>query len=910
MKKKLTKDIKILLVIGLGLLVLLNHLVSMGVINLERRSSGPLDRTLCPDGKVIFLLIDGLSYRYSNGTEYIKDDNSIFNKFNIFAKTKKEYPSRTIHRPSIVESPALTINSVKSFSTGSIPSTSITEMIQQDFKRYETVFDHLTESSKRAFYIGDIIWYTVLEPIKDQFVQIDYINYYDHSKFKDEETVSKIVERMKDKESWDVIVSHIADLDSQCHKSYLGSPGTLKALKKQNELVGKLIEEVDDNTTLIITSDHGLMREGCHYGNRTNETLSFLFAYRKNGFLGNHKEEFGVKGNLSLVDISRMFGFYSCSEAPFNNLGSMRPGLMDYEGERGELDRVVDVKFLDFLQKVELIKAKKFSLEGLNIKKISSDYAEFKSNDHQESKNTAGMELLEELVSFEKQVLELFRSKHNRYNHTLVLIFFTGVILFAASTTLHTLVSVSLPFSLKKNTNHFLSKIQSEKSAAVTAIVYFLLYLANQDTTIVLAFSLIAIMLFIAKAVDVYGKYQSTLLYYHGRVNLVYLVSRKSGSFWCFGLLMIILSIQQNSRYTMQELAVQNLILFYLLIEHCILPLAKYLVFKVSPGDVKERLRSFLEDVILMFVWSLMDKASLQRNRDKISGTYLEIIYQNHAKLLHLIFLSTLLTFLWMKILGNTKKRGMILRLNFYNSASVTILIPLVRLIGLEIDSFALTFNYCLQFLALMDLRKKREAYTEHKLNWLSLLLYAILPLLITYGGDTSPGVLLILGFLLDKKIREEGLTSSERYVVCLFLTYIGGRISGNLFNNADCRKCIEGVYEEQLSQSYLETFMSKNYTFTFSLLFSSFLILDKIQTQLSPYKNQERLQRVAKSKLDDFYSIFVSCLPWGIVAAMTSFEDKKQFLHAARLASLLINWIGCYTVVLATRTIMYFSDF
>jgi len=41
---------------------------------------------------------------------------------------------------------------------------------------------------------------------------------------------------------------------------------------------------MDNDTLLVITSDHGQVMEGTHGGNSDDEASSFIFGYTKSGF--------------------------------------------------------------------------------------------------------------------------------------------------------------------------------------------------------------------------------------------------------------------------------------------------------------------------------------------------------------------------------------------------------------------------------------------------------------------------------------------------------------------------------------------------------------------------------------------------------------------------------------------------
>ena len=75
------------------------------------------------------------------------------------------------------------------------------------------------------------------------------------------------------------------------HLDNIISPLAIKKLEKTQDDVRTLIEHLDDDTTLLLASDHGMSING-HGGFEEEQETGVFFAYRKKGFAGKRNHNF------------------------------------------------------------------------------------------------------------------------------------------------------------------------------------------------------------------------------------------------------------------------------------------------------------------------------------------------------------------------------------------------------------------------------------------------------------------------------------------------------------------------------------------------------------------------------------------------------------------------------------------
>lgn len=87
---------------------------------------------------------------------------------------------------------------------------------------------------------------------------------------------------------WSMLVAHYLGVDHCGHKFGPMHSEMARKLTEMNAAIEKIIEQMDDETTLFVIGDHGMTSTGDHGGDTIDEVSSLLFAYtKKHDFLTN-----------------------------------------------------------------------------------------------------------------------------------------------------------------------------------------------------------------------------------------------------------------------------------------------------------------------------------------------------------------------------------------------------------------------------------------------------------------------------------------------------------------------------------------------------------------------------------------------------------------------------------------------
>ena len=181
-----------------------------------------------PKNKLVVILIDGLSYRFSNSLSS-PTKNKIFGRFTAFKRLQVKEPENIIFRPTIVEGPTFTPNGIQTLNTGAIPSMGLETFIRYAERR-EGILRNL-DANRKNYFFGDPVWATNIRGNEHLFEKINY----DASTFAlshpyQAEHVQSIKQLIKGQD-YGSIFAHIHQFDATVHLTSLNSAATYKQLE-------------------------------------------------------------------------------------------------------------------------------------------------------------------------------------------------------------------------------------------------------------------------------------------------------------------------------------------------------------------------------------------------------------------------------------------------------------------------------------------------------------------------------------------------------------------------------------------------------------------------------------------------------------------------------------------------------
>lgn len=184
---------------------------------------------------------------------------------------KAKYPKKVILEKVYHSSPTWTINGIKSLLTGALPTESLKDKLFNEDGNYEGLLDAL-KGNRKAYFFGDIYWKQFIDKSKQFWKSVEYFNWFGSNINQDGKVIDKVLNVIEQHSDFDVIFSHMSDLDSSVHLHNLESKESVDAIMKDQVLFTKFLakiiefekklEETGQDITLIVTSDHGLIKNG------------------------------------------------------------------------------------------------------------------------------------------------------------------------------------------------------------------------------------------------------------------------------------------------------------------------------------------------------------------------------------------------------------------------------------------------------------------------------------------------------------------------------------------------------------------------------------------------------------------------------------------------------------------------
>lgn len=235
--------------------------------------------------KLIYFVIDGLRF---DGYFPTKKESIYFNNFKF---TKNPEILKTTFF-SVASIPTATTCRVVSLMTGS-PSNLIEEFFTFFASRVliESLPDKFADRTMKSY--GDDLW-----PISFAILKNKSSSYCGFSKSNLKEKETKLTnEILKDKDI-DIKFIHTTSVDACGHyENTIFHESLQEAHLRADDLLIRLYEQMDEDTLLVVTSDHGITDQGSHGGSSNTEMASFCGFYSKRKGFFKDETDFNVYNN-------------------------------------------------------------------------------------------------------------------------------------------------------------------------------------------------------------------------------------------------------------------------------------------------------------------------------------------------------------------------------------------------------------------------------------------------------------------------------------------------------------------------------------------------------------------------------------------------------------------------------------
>jgi phosphatidylinositol glycan class O len=297
--------------------------------------------------KAIVILVDALRYDFTipfpaAGSDEIP--HHFHNAFPVLHETAIKQPNNAFLLPFIADPPTATLQRLKGLTTGTLPtfldagSSFSGTAIDED-----NLVAQLHNTSKKIVHLGDDTW----QALFPGHFEPNLTRPYDSFNVWDLHTVDNGVTdhvfplmHHSNTSSWDVIIGHYLGVDHAGHRYGPNHPAMNAKLKQMDQIVRKMIDQLDDDTLLVVMGDHGMDAKGDHGGESDDEIQAALWMYSKQERFGRSSPDYIIppatakERPVAQIDLVPTLSLLLGMPIPFNNLG--KPIEEAFIGAKGD----------------------------------------------------------------------------------------------------------------------------------------------------------------------------------------------------------------------------------------------------------------------------------------------------------------------------------------------------------------------------------------------------------------------------------------------------------------------------------------------------------------------------------------------------------------------------------------------
>ncbi|XP_076139610.1 GPI ethanolamine phosphate transferase 3, catalytic subunit [Alosa pseudoharengus] len=174
--------------------------------------------------------------------------------------------------------PTTTMQRIKGFTTGSLPTfIDVGNNFASSAILEDNLIHQLGQAGKRVVFMGDDTWENLFPKKFHRSLPFPSFNVKDLHTV-DNGILQHIYSTMKG-EDWDVLIAHFLGVDHCGHRYGPDHPAMADKLTQMNGVIRSVVEQLQNDTLLVVMGDHGMTDTGDHGGESTKETEAALFLY-------------------------------------------------------------------------------------------------------------------------------------------------------------------------------------------------------------------------------------------------------------------------------------------------------------------------------------------------------------------------------------------------------------------------------------------------------------------------------------------------------------------------------------------------------------------------------------------------------------------------------------------------------
>ncbi|ODO06343.1 phosphatidylinositol glycan, class O [Cryptococcus wingfieldii CBS 7118] len=277
----------------------------------------------------------------------------------VAAELTQSHPEHSLIFNAYSDPPTSTMQRIKGITTGSLPTfIDISSNFASTAIDEDSLVHQLVAANKTVGFMGDDTWMNLFP----SSFHPDMSHPYDSFNVEDLHTVDNgVIEHIfpylhpDNQSSWDVLIGHFLGVDHAGHRvgPFRETMGT--KLAQMDDVLRKVVDQIDDDTLLVVLGDHGMDDKGNHGGDSELEVASALWLYSKGAPIATDSSALRLGAvasgwpmytypgssvpirHVNQIDIVPTISLLLGIPIPFNNLGSVIPECFGKDLETLEL---------------------------------------------------------------------------------------------------------------------------------------------------------------------------------------------------------------------------------------------------------------------------------------------------------------------------------------------------------------------------------------------------------------------------------------------------------------------------------------------------------------------------------------------------------------------------------------------
>ncbi|KAF8913454.1 hypothetical protein CPB85DRAFT_1434088 [Mucidula mucida] len=324
--------------------------------------------------RAVVLIIDALRFDFVSPNPPSPPSPYHHNILTLPQELTKARPRHSFIFNAYSDPPTTTLQRIKGLTTGSLPTfVDLGNNFGASSIEEDSIMKQLGLANKTAAFMGDDTWMSVFPDSFAMSFPYDSFNVEDLHTV-DEGVIKHLFPLLEDPTNpFDFLVGHFLGVDHVGHRVGPDHPSMKTKLEQMNDVLGRVVDLLDEKTLLVVLGDHGMDRTGDHGGDGEHETSSALWIYSKGPELSRDAPPSGLlqyttfpraslpHRSVQQIDILPTISLLLGLPIPFNNLGTVIPELF-WRNTKGTV--LLDALKLNAFQIRDYLKAYRDSASG------------------------------------------------------------------------------------------------------------------------------------------------------------------------------------------------------------------------------------------------------------------------------------------------------------------------------------------------------------------------------------------------------------------------------------------------------------------------------------------------------------------------------------------------------------------